>query len=145
MYTGLARDRVTIESSASLKGTQCSAGPEGPKRVTLTCRADQLVTVFWWINKDPKPIARYTNINAPPQLPLNISTSLTENLGFITFITEVVPHSSQTNNYTTTLHTTIQNLIDKNISRIWCGYNFVNTSIAVSLSIRGNVVPMYHE
>ena len=129
---GNARDRVTITASPLLNRSLCQSD------VTITCRADRLVSVFWWINNDPTAIAKYTKPLNRDQLPVNLTTNVSIQLGFIVLLTSSVIHNDQQNNYTTRIYTTVTNLAEKNISKIVCGYNFITATLAVSVNGKGN-------
>ena len=133
IYPAAADDRVTLTSVPPLEGLQCS----GPVRIT--CRADRLVTVFWWINSNPTPIARYTKPISADLLPVNMTTVESLNLGWIVLLTNSVVFNSQQNNYTTTVDITTADLVTRIVTKIWCGYNSLNASLNVSLAVRGTV------
>ena len=132
-FIGNARDQVTITASPMLNQSQCQSD------VTITCRADRLATVFWWINNDPTPVARYTKPFIMDQdFPINITTTVSLQLGFIILLTSSVEHNYNRNNYTTRIYTTVTNLAEKNISKIVCGFNSINATLAVSVKGKGN-------
>ena len=132
-FIGNARDQVTITASPLLNQSQCESD------VTITCRADRLVTVFWWINNDPIPVARYTKPFVMDQdLPVNLATNVSLQLGFIILLINSVAHNVQQNNYTTRIYTTVTNLAEKNISKIVCGFNSINATLTVSVKGKGN-------
>ena len=132
-FIGNARDQVTITASPLLNQSQCESD------VTITCRADRLVTVLWWINNDPTPVARYTKpFTMDQDLPVNLTTNVSLQLGFIILLTNSVVHNDDWNNYTTTIYTTVTNLAEKNISKIVCGYPHVTATLAVS--VKGKVL-----
>ena len=130
---GNARDQVTITASPLLNQSQCQSD------VTITCRADRLITVFWWINNDPTPVARYTKpvFNRDLDFPINLTTNVSLQLGFIILLTSSVAHKNQQNNYTTRIYTTVTNLAEKNISKIVCGDASINATLAVSVKGKG--------
>ena len=126
-FIGNARDQVTITASPLLNQSQCESD------VTITCRADRLVSVLWLINNDPTPVARYTKPFIMDQdLPINLTTNVSLQLGFIILLTSSVVHNNLLNNYTTRIYTTVTNLAENNISKILCGYNSINATLAVS-------------
>ena len=134
-FIGNARDQVTITASPLLNQSQCQSD------VTITCRADRLVTVFWWINNDPTSVARYTKPFVMDQdLPVNITTNESLQLGFIILLTNSVVHNDLQNNYTTRIYTTVTNLEEKNISKIVCGYTTLTATLAVSVKGKSNEI-----
>ena len=130
---GNAREQVTITASPLLNQSQCESD------VTITCRADRLTSVLWWINNDPTPVARHTKPFIMDQdLPVNITTNVSLQLGFIILLTSSVVHNDDQNNYTTKIYTTVKNLAEKNISKIVCGFTSISATLAVSVKGKGN-------
>ena len=133
-FIGNARDQVTITASPLLNQSQCESD------VTITCRADRLFSVLWWINNDSTIVATYTKPfnNRDQDLPVNLTTNDSLQLGFIILLTSSVAHNDQLNNYTTRIYTTVTNLAEKNISKIVCGFNSISATLAVSVKGKGN-------
>ena len=95
--------------------------------------------MLWWINNDRTPVARYTKpLIMDQDLPVNITTNVSLHLGFIILLTNSVTHNDVQNNYTTRIYTTVTNLIEKNISKIVCGYLPISATLAVSVKGKGN-------
>ena len=135
-FIGNARDQVTITASPLLNQSQCESD------VTITCRADRLTSVLWWINNDPTPVARYTKpfFNRDLDLPVNLTTNVSLQLGLIILLTNSVAHNDHQNNYTTKIYTTVTNLAEKNISKIVCGFTSISATLAVSVKGKGNAI-----
>lgn len=132
---GDAQSRVRMAAEPPLDRNQC------PGTVVVTCEADRLVTVFWWLNDNPTPVARYTKpYRERETFPINISTPDTIRLGLTILITSSLDYEgdSQLSNFTTTLSTTVTNLASvQNIHKLLCGYNSVNATLEVSVGLRG--------
>ncbi len=127
-----------MTSTTPLQGVQCG----GP--VTITCRADRLAGVFWWINQNPSPVARFTEPTQElrDRLPVNLTSEATLNLGWVVLLTGLSAPINSQYNFTTTIETTTAELVQRPLSSIWCGRSLFNASLNVSLSVRGNIPPL---
>ncbi len=108
-----------------------------PGDIVFTCQANRLSTVFWWINSDTTPIARYSALGMNYSM-LNITTTDSIQFGLVILVTNVVRHNPIVYNYTSIACTSTRDIVESNISKIWCGKSLLNTSIFISTYPDGN-------
>ncbi len=118
-------DRVTLTSGPNSLYSEC------PGDIVFTCQANRLSGVFWWINSNTTPIARYTAIGVNVNLPINLTTSDSLQQGLIILLTNVVPYDPTLDSYTSIACTTTHNIYNKNISKLWCGQSLLNASLPI--------------
>ncbi len=127
---------MSLTSGPNLLNSEC------PGDIVFTCHANRISGVFWWINSNTTPIARYTeaidvnNIH----LPANLTTTDSLHNGLLIMLTSVLRHDQTQNNYTTIACISTENLLTRNISRIWCGNNLLNSSLFLSTNYEGNYI-----
>ncbi len=118
-------DRVTLTSGSNTQNSEC------PGYIVFTCHATRLPGVLWWINSNTTPIAGYTDVGNI-HLPYNLTTTDSLHYGLVIILTSVLRHNPSLNNYTTIACITTENLLTRNISRIWCGRSLLNASLSLS-------------
>ncbi len=124
-------DRVTLTSGPNSLYSEC------PGDIVFTCQANRLSGVFWWINSNATPIARYTAIGVNVNLPINLTTSGSIQQGLVILLTNVVPYDPTLDSYTSIACTTTHNIYNKNISKLWCGQSLLNASLPIYLKPEG--------
>ncbi len=118
-------DRVSLTSGPNTQNSEC------PGDIVFTCHAIRLPVVFWWINSNTTPIARYSDVENI-HLPVNLTTTDSLHYGLVIILTSVLQHDPTLYNYTTIACISTENLLTRNISQIWCGQSLLNTSLCLS-------------
>ncbi len=118
-------DRVTLTSDPNSWNSKC------PGDIVFSCQANRSAGVFWWINSNTTPIARYTDVENI-HLPFNLTTPDSLHYGLVIILDSVLQHNREQNNYTTIACISTENLLTRNISRIWCGRSLLNASLSLS-------------
>ncbi len=118
-------DRVKLTSGPDSRDSKC------PGDIVFTCQANRLPGVVWWINSNTTPIARHTDVENI-YLPSNLTTPDSLHYGLVIILDSVLRHSPTLNNYTTIACISTENLLTRNISRIWCGRSLLNASLSLS-------------
>ena len=118
-------DRVSLTSGPNTQNSEC------PGDIVFTCHATRLSGVVWWINSNTTPIAEYADVGNI-HLPFNLTTSDSLHYGLVIILTSVFRHNPPLNNYTTIACISTENLLTRNISRIWCGRSLLNSSLTLS-------------
>ena len=126
-------DRVTLTSGPNSLTSGC------PGNIMFTCHANRLPGVLWWINSNTTPIAGHTDVENI-HLPFNLTTPDSLRYGLVIILDSVLRHNRELNNYTTIACISTENILTRNISRIWCGRSLLNASLSLSTNYGGSCI-----